>query len=178
MTWNGRNLALFSISESKVLRWQQDYIHNFIISTKYLIRVSFSQTIRKWDYENLGNLLPPVPSNPPTLPQLSSRGFRSIKKNFHLYLLIDSRSFYFLLELRIVCQLIIYVLGSLAFPIVLATKKTLIVIKTILKTRDSGDEVENEVANSETLNSKTYFAPVSCKVASFPLVLDLMQNAV
>ena len=61
--------------------------------------------------------------------------------------------------------------GSLAFPIVLTTKKTLIVIKTILKTRDPGDEIENEVTSSEI-----FFSPASCKVANFPLVLDLMYK--
>ena len=43
--------------------------------------------------------------------------------------------FYFLLELRINCH---QLPGSLAFPIVLTTKKTLIVIKTIVKTKDPG----------------------------------------
>ena len=53
----------------------------------------------------------------------------------------------------------------------LTTKKTLIIIKTILKTRDPGDEIENEVTSSEI-----FFSPTSCKVASFPLVLDLMYE--
>ena len=53
----------------------------------------------------------------------------------------------------------------------LTTKKTLIAIKTILKIRDSGDEIENEVTSSEI-----FFSPASCKVASFPLVLDLMYE--
>ena len=57
----------------------------------------------------------------------------------------------------------------------LTTKKTLNVIKSIVKTRDPGDEIENEVTNSETLNSETFFSEASCKVASFPLVLDLMH---
>ena len=52
----------------------------------------------------------------------------------------------------------------------LATKKTLIVIKTILKIRDPGDEIENEVTNSEI------FFSASCKVASFPLVLGLIHE--
>ena len=47
--------------------------------------------------------------------------------------------------------------NSLAILIVLTTKETLIVVKTIVKTRDPGDEVENNVTNSETLNSETYF---------------------
>ena len=59
---------------------------------------------------------------------------------------------------------------------VLTTKKTLTVIKTILKTRDPGDETENDVTNSETLNLETLFSQASCKVASSPLVLDLMQE--
>ena len=58
--------------------------------------------------------------------------------------------------------------------IVLTTKKTLIVIKTILNMRDPGDEIENEVTNSETFNLETFFSQASCKVASFPLVLDLL----
>ena len=45
-----------------------------------------------------------------------------------------------------------------------------------MKARDPGDEIENEVTNSETLNSETFFSQASCKVASFPLVLDLMYE--
>ena len=45
-----------------------------------------------------------------------------------------------------------------------------------MKTRDPGDEIENEVTNSETLNSETFFSETFCKVASFPLVLDLMHE--
>ena len=45
-----------------------------------------------------------------------------------------------------------------------------------MKTRDPGDEIENEVTNSEPLNSETFFSQATCKVASFPLVLDLMQQ--
>ena len=82
--------------------------------------------------------------------------------------------FYFLLELRIACQL--PVTGSLAFPKVLTTKKTLIVIKTIVKRSDRGYEIENKVTNSETLNSQTFFSQAFCKVASFFLVLDLMDE--
>ena len=55
-------------------------------------------------------------------------------------------SFSFLLELRIACQVILNVPGSIAFPIVLTTRKTLIAIKTIVKTRDPGNEIENEVS--------------------------------
>ena len=43
-------------------------------------------------------------------------------------------------------------------------------------TRDPGDEIENEVTNSETFNSGTFFSQASCRVASFPLVLDLMHE--
>ena len=39
---------------------------------------------------NLGNLLPPVLSNPPTLSQLSWRSSRGIRKNFYIYPLINS----------------------------------------------------------------------------------------
>ena len=88
-------LKLFCISEGKIVCWQQDHINNFIISTNYLIRLSFSQTIRKWDHKNLGNLLPQVPSNPPTLPQRSSRTSRGIRKNFYFYPLINSCFFIF-----------------------------------------------------------------------------------
>ena len=66
--WNWRNLALFSISESKIVWWQQDPIHNFVVSTNYLVRIFYSQTISKWDHKNLGNLSPPVPSNLLMLP--------------------------------------------------------------------------------------------------------------
>ena len=58
----------------------------------------------------------------------------------------------------------------------LSTKKPLIVIKTILKTREPWDEIENEVTNLETLNPETFFLPASCKVTSFPLVLHLMHE--
>ena len=58
----------------------------------------------------------------------------------------------------------------------LTTKKTLIVIKTIVMTRDAGYEIENEVTNSETLNLQTFFSQAFCKVASFPLALDLMHE--
>ena len=58
----------------------------------------------------------------------------------------------------------------------LTPRKTFIVIKTIVKTRDSGDEIENEVTNSEILNSETFFSQASCSVASFPLLLDLMRG--
>ena len=53
----------------------------------------------------------------------------------------------------------------------LTTKKILTVIKTILKVRDPGDEIENEVTSSEI-----FFSPASCKVASFPLILNLMYQ--
>ena len=65
---------------------------------------------------------------------------------------------------------------SLTYPIVLTTKKTLIVIKTIMKTKDPRCEIENEVTNSETLNSQTFFSQAFSKVASFTLVLDLMHE--
>ena len=84
--------------------------------------------------------------------------------------------FYFLLGLRIACQLLTWCPRVLTFPIVLTTKKTLIVIKTIVKTRDPRDEIENEVANSVTLNSQTFFLQASCNVTSFPPVLDLMHK--
>ena len=45
-----------------------------------------------------------------------------------------------------------------------------------MKARDPGDEIENEVTNSETLNSETFFYQASCKVSGFPLVLDLMHE--
>ena len=40
----------FSRTTSRLCRWQQDYIHNFITSTKHLTHVSFSQTVRKRDH--------------------------------------------------------------------------------------------------------------------------------
>ena len=51
----------------------------------------------------------------------------------------------------------------------LTTKKSLIVIKTVLKTRDPGDEIENEVTNSETfqttnLNLNFYVIKLNCVV--------------
>ena len=65
---------------------------------------------------------------------------------------------------------------GLCLPIVLATKKTVIVIKTIMKTRYPGDKIENEVTNSETLNLEIFFSQASCKVANFTLALDLMHE--
>ena len=62
------------------------------------------------------------------------------------------------------------------YSIVLTTKKTFIVIKTIKKTRDLENEIENEVTNSGILNSGTFFSSASCKVIKFPLVLDLMHG--
>ena len=61
-------------------------------------------------------------------------------------------------------------------PIVLTTKKTLIVLRAVVNTRGPGYEIENEVTNPETLNSETFFSQAFCKVASFPLVLDLMHE--
>ena len=88
----------------KTVHWQQDHIHNFIIFTKYLILVFFCQTIPKRDPENLANLLPPVPRNPPTLPLQSSKSSRGIrKKNLSVNKLM---LFYFLLELKIAFQMI------------------------------------------------------------------------
>ena len=55
-------------------------------------------------------------------------------------------------------------------------KKTLVVIKSIVKARDHGDEVENEVINAEILNSETFFSQVFRKFSSILLVLDLMHE--
>ena len=54
--------------------------------------------------------------------------------------------------------------------------KTLIAIKTIVKTRNPRNEIENDVTNSETLNLETFFSQATCKVASFSLILDLMHE--
>ena len=51
--------------------------------------------------------------------------------------------------------------------IVFTTKKTLIVIKTIVRTRDPGHEIENEMTNLEFLNSETFFSQASHKCARF-----------
>ena len=62
--------------------------------------------------------------------------------------------------------------GSLAFPIVLTTKKTLLVVKTIVKCRKPGEET-----NSETLNLQIFFRQLLFgKFASFLMVLDLMYE--
>ena len=55
-------------------------------------------------------------------------------------------------------------------------KKTLIVIKSIVKVRHPRDEVENEVINSEILNLETFFSHAFRKFSSFLLVLDLMHE--
>ena len=57
--------------------------------------------------------------------------------------------------------------GYLAFRIAFTTKKVLIVIQTIVKAEDPGDEIENEVTNSETLNLGAVFSQASCKYTSF-----------
>ena len=58
----------------------------------------------------------------------------------------------------------------------LTTWKTLIAIKTIVKTRSPRDEIENDVTNSETLNLEIFFSQATCKVASFSLILDLIHE--
>ena len=63
---------------------------------------------------------------------------------------------------------VINVPGSLTFPIV--------IIKTIVKARDPGDEVENKVTNSQNLNSEIFFWQAFYNFASFLLVLDLMRE--
>ena len=55
-------------------------------------------------------------------------------------------------------------------------KKTFVVIKIIIKVRDPGGEVENEVINSEILNLETFFSQAFRKFSSFFLVLDLMYE--
>ena len=55
-------------------------------------------------------------------------------------------------------------------------KKTLVAIKSIIKVRDTGGEVENEVITSEILNPETFFSQPFRKFSSFLLVLDLMHK--
>ena len=55
-------------------------------------------------------------------------------------------------------------------------KTTLVVIKSIVKVRDPGNEVENEVIDSEILNLETFFSQAFRKFTSFLLVLDLMHE--
>ena len=98
------------LSEGKIARWQEDYLHNFIIFRKYLICASLSQTIWKWDHENLGNLWHLVSS--------------SSLKSHHL--------------------------------------SSTTSVKTIVKARDPGDEVENEVNNTEIFVNFLLF----CKLSS------------
>ena len=50
--------------------------------------------------------------------------------------------------------------GSLAFPVVLTTKKTVGVIKTIVKARNPEEDVETEVTDSETLNLQILFRKI------------------
>ena len=64
----------------------------------------------------------------------------------------------------------------MTFPIVMTMKKTMVVIKSIVKARDPEDEVENEVINSEILNWETFFSQASHKFSSFLLVLDLKHE--
>ena len=65
---------------------------------------------------------------------------------------------------------------SLTFPIVMTMKKILVVIKSIVKARGPGDEVENKVINSEIYNSKTFFSQAFRKFSGFLLVLDLTHE--
>ena len=58
----------------------------------------------------------------------------------------------------------------------MAMKKTLVAIKSIIKVRDTGGEVENEVITSEILNPETFFSQPFRKFSSFLLVLDLMHK--
>ena len=55
-------------------------------------------------------------------------------------------------------------------------KKTLLTIKSIVKARDHGDKVENEVINAKILNSETFFSQAFRKFSSILLVLDLMHE--
>ena len=82
--WSGtwKTSHYFFLPKGKITRWQQDHVQNVIIFMKYSIRVSFSQTIWKWDYDILGKLLPPVPSNPLTFRQLSLKTSRVMSKIF------------------------------------------------------------------------------------------------
>ena len=57
-------------------------------------------------------------------------------------------------------------------------KKTLVVIKSIVKVKDLGDEVENKVINSEILSSETLFLQAFRKFSSFLLVLDLISQII
>ena len=65
---------------------------------------------------------------------------------------------------------------SLVFPIALTAKKTLVVIKTIVKARNPGDVVENEATNSETLNLKSFFRKLFVNFQSFLLAFDLIRE--
>ena len=76
-------------------------------------------------------------------------------KEKRLTLCVNKSGFYFLLELKTVCQVIPRVS---CLSDVLTTKKTLLVVKTIVKCRNPGEEVETEVTNSETLNLQIFFS--------------------
>ena len=54
-------------------------------------------------------------------------------------------------------------------------KKTLVVIKSIVKVKDPRNEVENEVINSEILNSEAFFSQAFPKFLNFLHVLYLMH---
>ena len=89
--------------------------------------------------------------------------------------------FFFSFGIKNVCQVNcmsgqLNVPRSLAFPTVMTMKKTLVVIKIIVKVRDPGNEVENEVISSEILNSETFFSQAFRKFSSFLLVFDLMHE--
>ena len=85
--WNVKNLPLFFLPKGKISQWQQDHLHNVIIFIRYPIRIYFSQTIWKWDHENLRKLSPPVPRNPVTLLQVSKKKRLSLSLNKSMFLI-------------------------------------------------------------------------------------------
>ena len=85
--WNGtwKTSHYFSYQKVKLLGGNKTTYTMSLYLQKKSIRVCFSQTIWKWDHKNLGKLSPPVPSNPLTLLQLSSRTSRGMRINVYFY---------------------------------------------------------------------------------------------
>ena len=85
-------------------------------------------------------------------------------KNFYLYPLENS------ISLSVACHRISCLSNSVDH------KEDLHCHQNCREDRDAGYEIENEVTDSETLNLQTFFSQAFCKVASFPLALDLMHE--
>ena len=93
--WNGAGDISYyfrgqSSSLATRLHTQFHYIYEIPNTCLLLLNHSEMKSRKSWEL-----VTPPVPSNPPTLLQLSSSSSRGIRKNFYLYPLINSCFFIF-----------------------------------------------------------------------------------